>query len=144
MGAVQLKSSTLSQLSSQISKINMSPKPEDEVTDAAAAQTEEAKTEETVEAGEAAAAEPEAAEGEAVEEKKEEEAASEQTIPNLVINIFNYINQQIKSKRWCFYSVLIKNSPTEIKKRKFFIYFLIMKKPCHTSSDKIPSLRSSK
>ena len=43
----------------------------DEVTDAAAAQTEEAKTEETVEAGEAAAAEPEAAEGEAVEEKKE-------------------------------------------------------------------------
>merc|ERR1711936_529655 len=51
MGAVQLKSSTLSQLSSQISKINMSPNPEDEVTDAAAAQTEEAKTEETVEAG---------------------------------------------------------------------------------------------
>merc|ERR1712045_824808 len=100
MGAVQLKSSTLSQLSSQISKINMSPKPEDEVTDAAAAQTEEAKTEETVEAGEAAAAEPEAAEGEAVEEKKE-------------------------------------------KEKKYFIYFKIMKKPCHTSSDRIPSLQSS-
>ena len=43
----------------------------DEVTDAAAAQTEEAKTEETAETAEAVAAEPEAAEGEAVEEKKE-------------------------------------------------------------------------
>merc|ERR1712156_951309 len=37
-----------------------------------------------------------------------------------------------------------KNSPTERKKRKYFIYFLIMKKSCHTSSDRIPSLRSSK
>merc|ERR1711881_613382 len=50
--------------------INMPPNPEDEVTDAAAAATEETKTEETTEASEAVAAEPEAKEGEAVEERK--------------------------------------------------------------------------
>merc|ERR1711971_1439819 len=99
------------------------------VTDAAAATTEETKAEETTEAAaEAVAAEPgAAAEAEAVvEEKKEEEAAKEQSLYPKSCHQRQYINQQIVSKRWCFYRI-----------------FNLLNNTIHTSSDRIPSLRSS-
>merc|ERR1712108_34205 len=98
------------------------------------------KTEETTEAGEAAAAEPEAKEGEAVE-KKERGGGSKRIKYPKSCHQHQYINQQIKSKRWCFYSTQQYN-PTEKKKIDHFI--LNTKKTCHTSSDRIPSLQSSK
>merc|ERR1739845_267704 len=111
-----------------ILSINMPPNPEDEVTDAAAAATEETKTEETTEAAEAVAAEPEAKEEEAVEEKKER--GSKRIKYPKSCHQHQYINQQIISKRWCFYSTQQYN-PTE--KKKIFHFLLNMKKTCHTS-----------
>merc|ERR1712110_1070964 len=105
--------------------INMPPIQDDEVTDAAAATTEETKAEETTEAAaEAVAAEP-AAEAEAeavVEEKKEEEAAKESLYPKSC-HQRQYINQQIQSKRWCFYRIFNLLNNTILLKEKENISF---------------------
>merc|ERR1712110_1246121 len=72
--------------------------------------------------------------------KKRRQQKNKVFIPNLVINVNTY--QQIQSKRWCFYRIFNLLNNTILLKEKYLL--LNMKKTSHTSSDRIPSsLRSS-
>merc|ERR1712110_933004 len=134
MGAVQLKSSTLSQLSSQIlnssichqfkmMRLLMPPPPPPRKLKPRRQRKLQQRLRLLLK-----------------KRKKRKQQKNKVFIPNLVINVNTY--QQIQSKRWCFYRIFNLLNNTILLKEKYLL--LDMKKTSHTSSDRIPSsLRSS-